>query len=423
MSPSATLETARTVLDPGGAASVPMTVHNDRRVVDEYRFRVVGPLARWTTVEPATVSVYPGHAVTVTVLFRAPRSWEVPAGHVPYGVQVLPAQHPEDSVVVEGVVEVQPFHEIVAELVPRTSEGRSGGQHRVAVDNRGNTTVDVTLTPDDPEERLHLGLRPPRLRIVPGTVQSADLTVQPVRRIWRGTRTAHPFTVSVDPDRGPGSLVAGTHRQNPLLPGWSPRLLKYLVVLLLIGGLIWAVLEGVQRVQRAVPRVVDYIETCVAAIVAGDGVPVCLGAAPPGREGAGAGQGGNEAGAEAGGQPGGEREAVTAELAVRAGEGEDDQDVFEAEESVTEFTRLGLSTSEGAVGVFALSLDGSPLGSPIALEQIDGQEQEIAVQIRMTAGQELQLDLECFSTQDRPVVPDACEVTAELEGVVVPQGG
>ena len=41
MSPSATLETAGTTLEAGGAASVSLTVRNDRDVVDEYRFRVV----------------------------------------------------------------------------------------------------------------------------------------------------------------------------------------------------------------------------------------------------------------------------------------------------------------------------------------------------------------------------------------------
>ena len=40
-------------------------------------------------------------------------------------------------------------------------------------------------------------------------------------------------------------MLTGTHRQDPVLPGWSPKLLKYLVVLLLIGALVGALIWAV----------------------------------------------------------------------------------------------------------------------------------------------------------------------------------
>ncbi len=409
MSPSATLETSGTTLEAGGAASVPLTVRNDGQVVDEYRFQVVGPLARWATVEPAKVSVYPGDPATVTVLFRPPRSWEVLAGRAPYGVQVLPAQHPEDSVVAEGLVEVLPFYQSTAELVPRSSEGRGGGKHRVAVDNRGNVPIAVKLVAKDPEERLHLVLGSPALRIAPGTIQSADLQVRPRRRIWRGTQTAHPFTVSVEPDGGPGTVLAGTHRQDPLLPGWSPRLLKYLAVLAVLAVLAAFVVIGVvPAVQGLIAGAVNGIERIVDDLTGAGGDQD---------------QGGGD---QDGGGAGEEREETSLEVTASAAPGKVGQGVTEVEDDATVFTSVVLRTSSGDSGVFSLTVGDTPIAANVPMEQVQDGEQEFSLgqEVAARAGQQIQLDLQCLSADDELLqLADACEVTAELEGVVVPPGG
>lgn len=418
MSPSAMLETSETTLETGGAASVPLTVRNDRDVVDEYRFKVVGPLAQWATVEPDKVSVYPGNSATATVLFRVPRSWEVPSGNAPYGVQVLPAQHPGDSVVAEGFVEVLPFYETTAELVPRTSEGRGGGKHRVAVDNRGNAPITVQLVAKDPEERLHLVLGSPVLRIPPGTVQSGDLRVRPRHRIWRGTQTAHPFTVEVRPDGGPGTVLAGTHRQDPILPGWSPKIGKWLIAL----GIVALLVLGAFVVTGALGNLVGRVTPCIQGAVVGE-FEACqrlVGAEPQ------QGQDDAEQPQEGGGAEV-ELERTGAELTADAEPGQFGRDVREVEEDGTVFTSVVLRTSSGDDGVFVLSIGGTAITPQFSMSQIQGGEQEISLgqrRIAVDAGQEIQLDLRCDSADDELLsLSDSCEVTAELQGVVVPQGG
>lgn len=417
MSPSAALETSGTTLEAGGAASVSLTVHNDRDVVDEYRFRVVGRMDQWATVEPGKVSVYPGDSATVTVLFRPPRSWEVPAGNTSYGVQVLPAQHPQDSVVAEGVLDVQPFWETSAELVPRTSEGRGGGRHRVAVDNRGNIPITVQLVAKDPEDQLHMVLGAPALTVQPGAVQSADLRVRPRHRIWRGTQMAHPFTVELRPDGGPGTVLAGTHRQDPLLPGWSPKIVKWLIVL----GVLALLVLGAFVVTGALQTLVRQITPCVQGAVVGrfEACQRLVGADPP-QEQDGAGQD------QGGGGEDGELEEIALELTADAEPGgELGQDVREVEQDGTVFTSVVLRTSSGDEGVFLLSISGTPITQQISMSQIQGGEQEISLGqqgIAANAGQEIQLDLRCDSADDELLsLTDSCEVTAELQGVV-PQG-
>lgn len=422
MSPSATLETSGASLDAGGAASVSLTVRNDRYSSTTSRFRVVGRLDRWATVEPEKVSVYPGESATATVLFRPPRSWEVSAGNAPYGVQVLPAQHPQDSVVAEGSLEVLPFWETSAELVPRTSEGRRGGKHRVAVDNRGNIPITVQLVPSDPEERLHLVLGAPALTIQPGTVQSADLRVRPRQRMWRGTQTAHPFTVELRPDGGPGTMLTGTHRQDPVLPGWSPKIVKWLIVLGVVALLVFGAVIATGVLQNLFARVVP----CIQGAVVGqfEACQRLVGADPQqGQEDTGEGQGG---GGQGGGGTEGELEEISLELTADAEpEGELGQAVREVEQDGTVFTSVVLRTSSGDEGVFVLSIDGIPITQQLPMSQIQDGEQEFSLGERgvaANAGQEVQLDLRCDSADDELLsLTDPCEVTAELLGVA-PEG-
>ncbi|MCJ8505899.1 hypothetical protein MRU69_13720 [Kocuria flava] len=254
MSPTATLETSEVTLEAGGEVSVPLTLRNDGDIVNEYWFRVVGQLKPWAWVDPPKVSVYPGTSVTVEVGIRVPRTWNVPAGVIPYGVQVLPTERSGDTTVVEGVAEVRPFHETTAELAPRISEGRRKVHPRVTVGNRGNAPSRVQLTGKDPKGQLDITIQPPSLTVDPGRDGSADVTVRPADALWRGGPCDHQFTVEVAPEHQPPLVLAGTYRQEAHLAPWFlssfkvfPALFKgsFTLLKLIYALLVLAVLAAV----------------------------------------------------------------------------------------------------------------------------------------------------------------------------------
>lgn len=212
-------------VSPGGTATTTLTVRNDGDIVEAYTLEVVGDCAAWSTVEPARVSLYPGTSETVTLTFAPPRSHEVKAGETPLAVRVLPAEHPESVVVPEGTVTVEPFHELRTELEPRRRRGWLGARFRTAVQNLGNTPVDVAFTGKQAGEELRLGFTPGQKRLEPGESAEIRLKVRTAKLIWFGEPVTWPFEVEaaevVAPVEAPVAVAAGsgeTVRPEPVRP-------------------------------------------------------------------------------------------------------------------------------------------------------------------------------------------------------------
>jgi len=205
---SAELEMPTVTVSPGGTATTTLTVRNDGDIVEAYTLEVVGDCAAWSTVEPARVSLYPGTSETVTLTFAPPRSHEVKAGETPLAVRVLPAEHPESVVVPEGTVTVEPFHELRTELEPRRRRGWLGARFRTAVQNKGNTPVDVAFTGKQAGEELRLGFTPGQKRLEPGESAEIRLKVRAAKLIWFGEPVTWPFEVEAAEAEAPVEAVA-----------------------------------------------------------------------------------------------------------------------------------------------------------------------------------------------------------------------
>ena len=245
MTTTATLDAPSVTLDPGGVGSVPLVIRNNGDIVEGYHLEVVGPARGWASVEPAEMSLYPGASATASVMFFPPRSATVPAGELRYGVRVVPTEHPEEAVVPEGSLDVLPFTDTTAELVPRTSQGRRGARARVAVDNRGNQAVTVALRAWDQAQGVDFELKPPGITVPAGQAAFVDVRMHAATTSWRGPAKTLPFTVGVDSPDATSITLDGTFLQQPMLPRW---LLKAaLLALLVLAGLaaLWFwLLEG-----------------------------------------------------------------------------------------------------------------------------------------------------------------------------------
>ncbi|MFJ9110548.1 hydrolytic protein [Streptomyces sp. NPDC102283] len=229
-------------VSPGGTATTTLTVRNDGDIVEAYTLEVVGDCAAWSTVEPARVSLYPGTSETVTLKFAPPRSHEVRAGETPLAVRVLPVERPESVVVPEGTVTVEPFHELRTELEPRRRRGWLGARFGAAVQNRGNTPVDVALAGRQAGEDLRLAFTPDRKRLEPGESAEVRLKVRALKLIWFGEPVTWPFEVRAtegaegeaeDEQPGGPEPLPGEFAQIPVLPKWLLIVLAALLALLL----------------------------------------------------------------------------------------------------------------------------------------------------------------------------------------------
>ena len=217
---------------PGAVATCTVTVKNTGTVVDQFTIDILGDAAAWTAAEPATLSLFPAAEETTTVFFRPPRAAETPTGELPFGVRARSREDPAGSAVEEGVLVVGAYQDAFAELVPRTSRGSRGATHELAVDNRGNSRLNVTVTAGDQDQLLGFDVAPPGLVVDPGTAGFAKIRVKPRQRFWRGQPKTRPFKVAVQGEGGPPILLDGSLLQEAVLPRWLiPALLAALAAL------------------------------------------------------------------------------------------------------------------------------------------------------------------------------------------------
>jgi hypothetical protein len=238
----ANLSTAALDVEPGAEATVGLQVRNTGSVVDEFRFEVVGPTAEWTTVDPVVLPLFPGDEGTVTALVAPPRLPTTPAGELPFGIKVNSREDPDGSVVEEGTVTVAAFSDVTAELVPRTSRGRRGAIHNLAVDNRGNTTLEARLSANEPNGLLRSSVVPPAISVPPGTATFAKVRLRPVKRFLQGPSKSHPFQARVEAEGAVPLVLDGAMLQDPLLPSWAMKALALVAAAVIVAAVLWLAL-------------------------------------------------------------------------------------------------------------------------------------------------------------------------------------
>jgi hypothetical protein len=237
---SVTLVNPSVAVEPGAEAVVDLQLRNTGAVVDEFTFDILGDTAAWTTVDPATLSLFPGAEGTARIAFRPPRAATTPAGAIRYGLRARSREDPGGSTVEEGIVEVGAFVEPHAELVPRSSRGSRGASHELAIDNRGNARLSAEIAAADADRLLRFDVNPPGVVVEPGMAGFAKIRVKPAKRFWRGQPKSRPFQLAVTPEGRLPILLDGTMLQEAVLPPWFGRLVVALLVALLGAVLLWA---------------------------------------------------------------------------------------------------------------------------------------------------------------------------------------
>lgn len=429
MSTAARLEQTSVQLTAGGSETIPLQIRNDGDIVEGYRFEVLGVPSAWTSVDPVEIAgLYPGTQTTAAITFAPPRSAELPAGPLNFGIRVIPTENPDDVVVPEGMVEVLPFLDTTAELIPRTSHGRRGARHRLAVDNRGNVPVTVRLEGADAAGALDVEANPPSITVQPGHALFADVRVRPAERFWRGPEVTHPFTVTVLTDETTPVLLDGTYVQEPVLPPWAPKaLLALLALLLLLAGL-WFLLLRPAIVSTAQNAVAEPLQE--AGDRAAEAAQAAQEASDQARQANNAAQSAQGAAGEAGDAATEANDLVgnpnlddlvtpmSQRLHVNAAAGQVDMDFFEVPEDATlKLTDFVLSNPQGDFGRVEVLLDDETVFD-LALENFRNSDYHFQAPIVAGEGARLSLVVRCDEVglppaQEAP--PSACD-TAVLWG-------
>ncbi len=218
---------------PGSAESTTFTVKNLGTQVEEFRCAVTGP--DWITAGPATLSVFPGQEAAGTVQAAPPHQPGSVAGVTPFRLTITSTVHANGSSSAAGRVDVAPYHELAAELVPTSSYGRGLTGHRITLDNRGNVPLRIGLHATDVADGLRLGF-PAFADVPPGRVIEVPVSVYGSRR-WFGRPEAKTFSIIAEPPKPlAATRLSGTRTVLPLFPAWVPAVAAAVVVVAVAGA-------------------------------------------------------------------------------------------------------------------------------------------------------------------------------------------
>jgi hypothetical protein len=238
--------TARSVLttpalsvEPGAVAIAQVTIRNTGAVVDHFHIQVLGDAARWATVTPDTLPLFPDAEGMVSISFKPARTSAARAGATPFGVKVTSEVDPSDTSVEEGTLQIGAFTELAGELTPLISHGSRTGKHQLACDNRGNTPLTLGFGGVDQEEALRFAFTPATVVAEPGTATIVTVRAHPKKRFLTGAAKTHRFQTIIQPREAPPVNIDGSMVQTPILPTWLPKALAAVIALAVVAVVLW----------------------------------------------------------------------------------------------------------------------------------------------------------------------------------------
>ena len=203
-------------VEPGREATIHVRVRNLGSVVDRFILGLEGPPAEWSTLEPATLALFPDTEGVAAVKLRPPRSWQVPAGPARFRLRVSSSAQPGTFTMADGVVVLGAFSSLAGRVVPQTSRGSGGAEHRVMVENSGNEPVSLTLAASDPDEVLQIGINPTFVTVDPGATATVVVQVRASRALGGPVAQPRQFTVAATTHGGEQLPLTATFVQEPV---------------------------------------------------------------------------------------------------------------------------------------------------------------------------------------------------------------
>jgi len=238
---TARLKTPDVTVEAGGQATCEVEVNNDGRLVDEYRLQVSGADPSWCSVEPPSIRLMPRTSGLARVLFRPPRASSPAAGTGPFVVIASSSADPAVRAQAAGSLTIRPFADVSATVTPQTSQSFGVADHTVSIENRGNAAVRVSVSAQDPDNRLTIEPSPPEMTVDGGTVAGSHLSVRTTNPKESRTGQRVAFQVSVRPAvGGPIRLDAATVLLQRPVGLWSRIRIPLAAALLLVvvGGVV-----------------------------------------------------------------------------------------------------------------------------------------------------------------------------------------
>ena len=203
---------------PGSTVVLQLTVVNLADTTDAFVLTPSGLAAAWTTIEPATLTLFGGTQQVVAVEVRPPMLPSTTAGPTLLAVRIVPHSDPDDVRGAETTIVIGGSHSRRLDVLQPAQRGRLGATFEMMLENRGNTPASCRLRVVDPSGRVEGEFDPPAAGVEPGASTLIRLKLRTKGLQWERRARTLPFRIDADQTGSPTATAEATFVQVPMVP-------------------------------------------------------------------------------------------------------------------------------------------------------------------------------------------------------------
>lgn len=216
-----------------------LTVVNLADTTDAFVLTPSGLAAAWTTIEPATLTLFGGTQQVVAVEVRPPMLPSTTAGPTLLAVRIVPNSDPDDVRGAETTIVIGGSHSRRLDVLQPAQRGRRGATFEMMLENRGNTSASCRLRVIDPSGRVAGEFDPPAAGVEPGASTLIRLKLHANGLQWERRPRTLPFRIDADQTGCPTATAEATFVQIPMVPERVVGRIAALVGALALIALCW----------------------------------------------------------------------------------------------------------------------------------------------------------------------------------------
>lgn len=390
---------------PGERLTLPLSVHNLGQSTESYTIVPAGLSASWTTIERGNITLFGGSQDVVDVQINPPAIPTTSAGPSVIAVRIIPQGDPDDAVVAEIVLAIEPFDDRRIVTLQPVQRARRRANYEFMVENHGNGLASCRLRLIDASERIDGSFDPPAVGVAPGGASLVRFKGKAKGGLFRRSTRTLDFEVEAEQQGHEPAAAAMSLVQPPTIPGAA--IVRVLAVAAFLGAaaLAWFGVVRPEIRDAAESRVDERITELTpdpsdggntpATTVAGSEEPVVTAPAD-------------------GGEPTLYRLPVNAPILGTA-----DNSLTIAEDEVFELTDVRIENSLNDTGIAQFFINGEQLYQ-WSLANIRGQYFEPRITpIRLQPGDNVTFSVKC-DAKGATSTADTCTTALNLGGRVTP---
>jgi len=205
-------------IDPGTSLTLMLSIHNLGDATDSYTIVPAGLTASWTSVERGNVTLFAGSQDVVEVIVTPPAQPTTSAGPTFVAVRIIPENDPDDTVVAEVMLSIQPFDDRRIATLQPIQRARHRATYEFMVENHGNELASCRLRLVDPTNRIDGGFDPPAVGVPPGGSSLVQFSAKAKRGVFRRATRNLDFEIDAEQQGHDTAVAAMTMIQSPTIP-------------------------------------------------------------------------------------------------------------------------------------------------------------------------------------------------------------